>query len=360
VTVDPGATSDPTTPDAAPAVADPTATSAGSDSTITALADAITDTSGSTGPDTRPSDGAVLRYGKVTAIGTGATAGSVQTDATGAAWVLYDAGYAPALNDLVYLLQQGPVSHVGGKLGGTQPTPPPIGVMHPYAGAAAPTGWLVCDGSTVSRTTYAQLFAVCGTTYGSGDGSTTFGLPNTVDRIPVGSGVKFIRGEVGGSETFTLTTAQLPSHTHGSGGSHDHTGQSHDHTGSSMGTHDHPGSSHTHTVNHDHVNDAHSHSLGVGTSPSKAVTGGSAAFTSPSYSATSGSTTNNTQTYSGSSGSTTVNVAAASAGTPNIAAATAGVNATDPGPTAATGSGSSVNNMPPYLSIGIWIIRALP
>lgn len=53
------------------------------------------------------------------------------------------------------------------------------GTVLPFAGSAAPTGWLLCDGATVSRTTYAHLFSVIGTTYGAGDGSTTFNLPDT-------------------------------------------------------------------------------------------------------------------------------------------------------------------------------------
>lgn len=54
----------------------------------------------------------------------------------------------------------------------------PAGVVLPYAGPVPPAGWLLCDGSNVSRTTYAKLFAAVGTTYGVGDGSTTFKLPD--------------------------------------------------------------------------------------------------------------------------------------------------------------------------------------
>lgn len=64
-------------------------------------------------------------------------------------------------------------STVGGKV-----VSAPTGAVMAFAGSSAPEGWLVCDGSAVSRTTYADLFAVIGTTYGSGDGSTTFNLPN--------------------------------------------------------------------------------------------------------------------------------------------------------------------------------------
>lgn len=86
-------------------------------------------------------------------------------------------------------------------------------IMH-YGGSTAPEGWLICDGSAVSRTTYASLFAVIGTTYGAGDGSTTFNIPNVKGRSIVGydtSQTEFDTiGETGGAKTHTLTTAQLP------------------------------------------------------------------------------------------------------------------------------------------------------
>lgn len=62
----------------------------------------------------------------------------------------------------------------------------PVGIISMYSGTTAPTGWLICDGSAISRTTYATLFGVIGTTYGSGDGSTTFNLPNLKGKVPVG------------------------------------------------------------------------------------------------------------------------------------------------------------------------------
>ena len=62
------------------------------------------------------------------------------------------------------------------------------GEIKMYGGASAPAGWLLCDGSAVSRTTYASLFAVLGTSYGAGDGSTTFNLPDGRGRVPVGAG----------------------------------------------------------------------------------------------------------------------------------------------------------------------------
>lgn len=64
-------------------------------------------------------------------------------------------------------------------------TPEKVGTIKAYGGSTAPVGWLICDGSAISRELYAELFGVIGTTYGAGDGSTTFNIPNGV--IPVGS-----------------------------------------------------------------------------------------------------------------------------------------------------------------------------
>lgn len=93
------------------------------------------------------------------------------------------------------------------------------GIVTAFAGASAPAGYLMCDGTAVSRTTYAALFAVIGTTYGVGNNSTTFNLPNMKGRVPVGldaTQTEFdARGETGGAKTHTLTTAEMPVHKHG-------------------------------------------------------------------------------------------------------------------------------------------------
>ncbi len=86
----------------------------------------------------------------------------------------------------------------------------PVGCVIPFAGAAAPTGWLLCQGQAVSRTTYAQLFSVIGTTYGSGDGSTTFNLPDMRGRVAVGSDANSLGSQVG-AETRSFAWDYLPS-----------------------------------------------------------------------------------------------------------------------------------------------------
>lgn len=91
----------------------------------------------------------------------------------------------------------------------------PTGVMLPYGGVTAPSGFLICNGSAVSRTTYANLFAVIGTRYGAGNGSTTFNVPKLND----GS---FVRGVASGS-VGTKYSASLPSLTTSSEGVHTHT-----------------------------------------------------------------------------------------------------------------------------------------
>lgn len=110
----------------------------------------------------------------------------------------------------------------------------PIGVVVDFAGTVAPTGWLMCYGQAISRSTYDDLFSVIGTTFGVGDGSTTFNLPDLRGRVTAGKddmgGTSADRltnqtgglngdtlGATGGAETHALTTAQLASHSHAAG-----------------------------------------------------------------------------------------------------------------------------------------------
>jgi microcystin-dependent protein len=104
------------------------------------------------------------------------------------------------------------------------------GIISQFAGATAPPGYLLCDGTAVSRTTYSSLFGTIGTTYGAGNGTTTFNLPNLKGRVPVGQDTaqsEFnVLGETDGAKTVTITEAQMPSHNHSgttsTNGSHSH------------------------------------------------------------------------------------------------------------------------------------------
>ena len=90
----------------------------------------------------------------------------------------------------------------------------PIGTVIDFAGSTVPAGYLECDGSAVSRTTYALLFAVLGTTWGTGDGSTTFNLPDFRGRVSIGAGT----GTAGGATAHAMADyggdERLQSHSH--------------------------------------------------------------------------------------------------------------------------------------------------
>ena len=95
----------------------------------------------------------------------------------------------------------------------------PPGFGGDYFGGAVPDGWLLCDGSAVSRATYAALFAAIGILHGAGDGATTFNLPDSRGRATIGAGqgaglTARALGAKGGEETHTLTIPEMPAHTH--------------------------------------------------------------------------------------------------------------------------------------------------
>jgi microcystin-dependent protein len=95
----------------------------------------------------------------------------------------------------------------------------PTGLIAEFGGAGVPNGWLACDGSAVSRTTYAVLFNVISTTWGVGDGSTTFNLPDLRSRSPVGAGAgtsltNRVLGTTGGEENHAIQVSEMPPHNH--------------------------------------------------------------------------------------------------------------------------------------------------
>ncbi len=134
----------------------------------------------------------------------------------------------------------------------------PTGMMAPYGGASAPSGWLLCDGTAVSRSTYSTLFTALSTSYGAGDGTTTFNLPDLQRRVPVG---RLVGTDALGNTEGIASASRLLTHTHkisahyhsmgagadlniASSGTHD-TSIAHDHAAFTSGA----GSSHTHGHN---------------------------------------------------------------------------------------------------------------
>ncbi len=95
---------------------------------------------------------------------------------------------------------------------------PYIGEIRMFGGNFAPAGWMFCDGSILAISEYETLFNLIGTTYG-GDGQSTFALPDLRGRVPVhmgqGAGLSaYTIGQMGGQEMVTLTTSQMPAHSH--------------------------------------------------------------------------------------------------------------------------------------------------
>lgn len=90
----------------------------------------------------------------------------------------------------------------------------PTGAVIPFAGNAAPEGWLLANGAAVSRATYSALFSVIGTAFGAGDGSTTFNLPDMRGRVPVGCDANLTLGSMGGESKHKLTVKEIPAHSH--------------------------------------------------------------------------------------------------------------------------------------------------
>jgi len=225
----------------------------------------------------------------------------------------------------------------------------PAGAIMPYAGSSAPAGWLLCNTSTpISRSTYAALFAAIGTTYGAGNGTTTFNIPFLSGRVPVGAGTGSgltLRNpaDTGGAETVTLTGAQSGTSAHG----HANTitassgNQSVDHTHDV--SHGHTASGGTTSINHDHriprasIGNAGTNRLVLSASPTD--TGLFVSASDPSHSHT---VTVNTNTFSSGGMSASHNHTITVSG--SVTTATA-ADAT-----------SSHENMPPFLALN-YIIK---
>jgi microcystin-dependent protein len=205
---------------------------------------------------------------------------------------------SPTEGMFCYLLSTGVLQRYDGSSWVTYQTTP-TGVLAMFVDTSPPSGWLLCDGSEVSRTTYADLFSIIGTDYGNGNGSTTFNLPDFRQRFPMGkaaSGTGATLGDTGGAINHNHT---VPNHVH--------TMPSHQHTVDI-------GSFSTST------DGSHTHNEVSGTSPGAAATG-------PYDIQANG---NHSHTVNPPNSSTTI---------------------VDPGDTNAAGPGATGTNNPPFLVV---------
>lgn len=195
----------------------------------------------------------------------------------------------------------------------------PTGTILMYAGTTPPTGFVFCQGQELSRTSNAALFSVIGTTFGSGDGVTTFNVPNGLGRMPLGAGsgtglTPRQLGQTGGEETHALVANELPAHSH-------------------SGTTDNANADHTHSGTTGFENQSHTHNITGTLNGGQGGSGGSNTFSSGSF--TSGS---ENQSH-------------------NHNFTTGGMSATHQHTftTSVVGANQAHNNMPPYFVVGFVI-----
>ena len=247
-----------------------------------------------------------------------------------------------------------------------------IGEIRMWATTNAPSKWMICQGQAVSRSTYTALYAIIGDTYGEGDGSTTFNLPDLRGRVPMGAGqgsglTNRVLGETIGEESISLTSSENGPHSH-AGPSHSHP-MPHTHTGPSHShpmPHTHTGPSHSHPMPHTHIGGLHTHPVGRSKDNAAGSAIGAPSNPTPAYDFSNTSSGGDVQTSASSAANTsaagTGNTGASSAantsaaGTGNTGASSAiDTSAAGTGNTGASGSGTPHNNMQPSLSINFII-----
>jgi microcystin-dependent protein len=229
------------------------------------------------------------------------------------------------------------------------------------ATTATQSGWLDCDGSIVSRNTYPDLFNAIGETWGAGDGVSTFQLPDYRGRTVIGAdGVTYETGDYGGAASVTLSTAQLPAHSHGvtdPGHTHTFTGVAHTHTFTGV-AHNHgvtdTGHSHgvtdpTHT--HGVTDPGHVHTSLVAANTNTAGAAAGDATAGDTGSATTGVTVNAAATgvtVNSNTTGLTVNNATATGSNDNTTATGSNASSATGITTQNTGSGDAVDILPPF------------
>jgi microcystin-dependent protein/phage baseplate assembly protein W len=243
----------------------------------------------------------------------------------------------------------------------------PLGVVIPYTVVAPPVGWMLCNGAAISRTTFPDLYALIGTTYGTGDGLSTFNIPDLRGRFLLGQGqgvglTNRVLAAIGGEENHVISIAEMAAHTHGLSG-HTHAGVDHLHY---MNNHTHLGVNHLHSVpGVDHLhNDDHYHTVAC-SAQGVAAAGASGAFWSGAiatnwksqqgYGATTGAADRSLATTSGACDR---DLTTGGPSTPYTGAADRGLTTGGPSidSTTSVGSGSAHNTMPPFLVL-VYIIK---
>lgn len=209
---------------------------------------------------------------------------------------------------------------------------PDLAAIRIWPTNTAPDNWMLCDGSAISRTTYSDLFDIIGTTYGVGDGSSTFNIPNLKGKVVVGrdSGqTEFdVLAETGGAKTHTLSTSEIPSHTHGV-------------TGVTVAT---QSANHTHTFSDTSSSDAHTHTIGA----DQDVPSGSANYSvhrgsgSGGFQSNASTSDSHSHTVSGTTGNQSASHTHSLSGSTDSA-----------------GTGGSHNNLQPYIVLN-FIIKVTP